>query len=59
MIEIDMELVKYRDAGMRSYTYFWVRGTKTISPYFDSETDAHKWREDVTQRLDQPTTKDI
>lgn len=59
MIEFEMELVKYRDAGMRTYTYFWVRDKKTISPYFDSETDAYKWRDDVTQRLDKPTTDNL
>lgn len=40
-----LELVKYRDAGMASYTYFWVDGTRTVSPYFDSEQKAHEWLE--------------
>jgi hypothetical protein len=40
-----LELVKYRDAGMSTYTYFWVIGTKCISPYFDSEADARVWLE--------------
>ena len=59
MTEVEMELIKYRDAGMPTYTYFWTVKGRMISPFFDSETDAHKWRKDATQRLDQPTTKDI
>jgi hypothetical protein len=39
-----MTLVKYRDAGMVSYTYFYVNENKHIvSPYFDSEEDALDW----------------
>ena len=38
------ELLKYRDAGMNTYTYFWVSSEKRIvSPYFDSEEEAHEW----------------
>lgn len=39
-----LELVKYRDIGMTTYTYFWVneRGT-IISPFFDNEQEAAKW----------------
>jgi hypothetical protein len=41
-----MKLVKYRDAGMNTYTYFWVRDTGgTISPFFDSEKEAQEWTE--------------
>lgn len=41
-----MELVKYRDAGMRSYTYFYVNSSKrTVSPYFDTEEEAEQWLE--------------
>lgn len=40
-----MRLIKYRDAGMNTYTYFWVReeGSGVISPYFDSEQQALIW----------------
>ena len=38
------ELVKYRDAGMNSYTYFWKDASNhTISPFFDSESQAQDW----------------
>ena len=37
-------LVKYRDAGLPTYTYFWITGKKTVyGPYFDSEEDANDW----------------
>ena len=42
-----MKLVKYRDAGMNTYTYFWVNEKdRMISPFFDSENDAIKWSND-------------
>jgi hypothetical protein len=60
MTEVNMELIKYRDAGMRTYTYFWAIGQRVISPYFDSEDDAMKWKEeDATQRLDTNTTRPV
>lgn len=41
---LEFELVKYRDWGMPTYTYFWVdRSHRVISPYFDTETEAHRW----------------
>lgn len=41
-----MRLVKYRDAGMNTYTYFWVNEEERLSsPFFDSEKDAHDWLE--------------
>lgn len=40
-----LELIKYRDAGMNTYTYFWVDGQKTVSPFFDSEKEAKEWLE--------------
>ena len=37
-------LVKYRDAGMNTYTYFWKNSDNhTISPFFNSESDAQDW----------------
>ena len=39
-----MELVKYRDAGLSSYTFFYVDEKNTlVSPYFDSEEEAVEW----------------
>ena len=41
-----LELVKYRDAGMNTYTYFWVDSNRrTVSPYFDSDKEAMEWLE--------------
>jgi hypothetical protein len=40
------ELIKYRDAGMNTYTYFWTIDKKVVSPYFDSENEAKEWYED-------------
>ena len=41
----NLELVKYRDAGMPTYTFFWVQsGSKAVlSPYFDREEEAMSW----------------
>ena len=37
-------LIKYRDAGLHSYTWFWVNeNNNVVSPYFDNEEDANKW----------------
>lgn len=39
-------LVKYRDAGMHTYTYFWADiNNKIVSPYFNSEEEAYAWIE--------------
>lgn len=42
-----IELVKYRDWGMPTYTYFWIEaGTGQVcSPYFDTENEAFCWLE--------------
>ena len=42
----DMELIKYRDAGMSTYTYFWTIDKRVVSPYFDSETEALDWEKE-------------
>ena len=37
-------LIKYRDIGMPTYTYFWKNEAESIvSPFFDSEKDAYQW----------------
>jgi hypothetical protein len=39
-----IELIKYRDAGMQTYTYFWKNeNNNVVSPYFDSEAEAMDW----------------
>ena len=39
-----MKLVKYRDAQMSSYTYFYTNESgKIISPFFDSDIEAEEW----------------
>jgi hypothetical protein len=39
-----IDLVKYRDAGMQTYTYFWKNETnQMVSPFFDSEAEAMDW----------------
>ncbi len=37
-------LIKYRDIGMPSYTYFWKNEDESIvSPFFDKENEAYQW----------------
>ena len=49
-----MKLVKYRDAGMNTYTYFWINNSeKIVSPYFDSDKDANEWLNERLNRMDQ------
>jgi hypothetical protein len=39
-----MNLVKHRDAGMWTYTWFYVNEKQhTVSPFFNSEQDAKAW----------------
>lgn len=42
-----MKLIKYRDAGLPTYTFFWVTNQcKVIGPYFESEAAAVQWLKD-------------
>ena len=44
------KLIKYRDAGMNTYTYFWTINGRVVSPYFDHENEAKEWHyEDSTR----------
>ena len=44
------KLIKYRDAGMNSYTYFWTINNRVVPPYFDHEDQAKEWKyEDSTR----------
>lgn len=43
-----MELINYRDAGMMTYTWFYVNDMKhCVSPFFDTEKEAKEWFEKV------------
>jgi hypothetical protein len=40
----ELDLIKYRDAGMLTHTYFWVNSKKSqVSSFFDNEHDAISW----------------
>ena len=44
-----IELIKYRDAGMQTYTYFWKNENgQMVSPFFDSEAEAMAWTNEKT-----------
>lgn len=46
-----MELVKYRDQGMATYTWFWIDQNQQIaSPFFDSQEQALDWLKQQTQK---------
>lgn len=48
-----MKLIKYRDWGMPSHTYFWVNDDDQIlSPYFDNQEEAEQWMLTQQQKLD-------
>jgi hypothetical protein len=39
-----MKLIKYRDWGMSTHTYFWVdEDNRTVGPYFDQQEQAETW----------------
>ena len=40
-----MKLVEYRDAGMHTYTYFYIGEDRKslLSPYFNSQKEAEEW----------------
>jgi len=42
--ETVMELIRYRDAGMVTYTWFYVdEKYHMVSPFFDTEEQAQAW----------------
>jgi hypothetical protein len=50
-----MKLIRYRDAGMNTYTYFWKNSEHRVaSPYFDTEREAQEWYGDKLTALDDP-----
>lgn len=43
-----MDLVRYRDAGMHTYTWYYVNeNNHIVSPYFNSEEEAKEWFDKV------------
>ena len=56
-IESKLELVKYRDWGMPTYTFFWVNSNHSvISPYFDTQEEAYRW---IEQQLHEHNNKKV
>ena len=50
-----MKLIRYRDAGMNTHTYFWKNSDdRIVSPYFDTEQEAQEWYGDKITELDDP-----
>lgn len=53
-------MVKYRDAGMATYTYFWKNEQERIvSPFFNSENEAWDWIKSVDEWDNWKSNKDI
>ena len=53
-----MKLIKYRDWGMPTHTYFWVtEDDKPLSPYFDNTVEAEKWLESTGFAVEEKTDK--
>lgn len=53
----EITLIKYRDSGMHTYTYFWVTAKHTvISPYFDTEHEALEWKEGLNNESGKKTS---
>jgi len=49
-----MQLLKYRDAEMTTYTWFYVSDQQHIvSPYFDSEQAALAWFDQVFESVEE------
>jgi hypothetical protein len=46
---MEVVLVSYRDAGMRTFTYFWAHkdSNRQFGPFFDTEADAKRWLEET------------
>ena len=43
-VNSEPKLIRYRDAGMVTHTYFWTINGRVVSPYFDDETTAKEWK---------------
>lgn len=52
-LERKLKLIQYRDAGMTSYTYFYVNNqNKMQSPFFNSEIEAKEWLDIEAAKFD-------
>lgn len=58
-----LELVKYRDWGMSTHTYFWIdEDNRTVSPFFDQQEQAESWlssKTDCSKISKEDTSKEI
>ena len=53
-------MVKYRDSGMNTYTYFWKNEQELmVSPFFDSEKEAWDWIKSVDEWDNWKANKDF
>lgn len=53
-------LVKYRDTGMHTYTYFWKdEHEKMVSPFFNTENEALDWIKSVDEWDSWKASKDF
>lgn len=53
-------MVKYRDSGMATYTYFWKDENEHITtPFFDTEREAWDWIKGVSEWDNWKPNKDI
>ena len=49
-----MQLVKYRDAEMWTYTWFYVGDTgHIVSPYFETEKQAQEWFDQIFEGVEE------
>ena len=47
---MEITLIKYRDAGMSTYTYFWKNtDNQVVSPYFNNEDEALLWSTTISK----------
>ncbi len=53
-------LVKYRDSGMHTYTYFWKNEEeRVVSPFYDSEAEAMQFIKEADEWDNWKSNKDI
>jgi hypothetical protein len=50
--ELTFKLMKYRDAGLPTYSYFWINDNdRIVSDFFNSEEEAKIWINDVFNKF--------
>lgn len=56
---MELTLVRLRDEGP-DYVYFWVESynDEVVSPYFESEEEAHLWADAIQWKLKQVYAKE-